>query len=514
MRLLAAALFAALALAAPAQAQLAPPPTVIDFEALRVDEQGYVDGSTYPGMTITTECPPISAGAAFAREPLSCAYVETGLGGNQALGATASTLTFAFATPQTTVSFWLAGDPGGEGGGVTIQALSGDQVVVQDFVDYFGPFGRAVTFNGANITALRLIRDDCFYYDQCLTVVDDLSYSHVAQPDTAILALADGRLSFAANQRAKRYECSLDGGAWAACAPPYAVPSLPVGTHSLRVRSFDDYDNPDATPATFTWAVAAPPPPAPPEPDTDGDGVPDARDNCPAVANADQADGDGDGVGNACEVGEPGTAPPVQGERVNVEVVSGEVFVKFPATASRSLKQSPSGFVPLKGQAAIPVGSTVDARKGTLAMASALNRRGSTRNARLSAGMFIIRQRRAKTASASVTTDLALTSAPGAEAACARAGRTGPIKGRSQNTVRSLTAATTKGFFRVLGGAAITTAPNATWVTRDRCDGTRTEVGKGRVEVYDRRLKKTTRVRAGRSYMVKAKLFAARQNRR
>jgi hypothetical protein len=35
--------------------------------------------------------------------------------------------------------------------------------------------------------------------------------------------------------------------------------------------------------------------------DEDGDGVPDVRDNCPQLANADQADGDGDGVGDACD---------------------------------------------------------------------------------------------------------------------------------------------------------------------------------------------------------------------
>lgn len=36
--------------------------------------------------------------------------------------------------------------------------------------------------------------------------------------------------------------------------------------------------------------------------DGDGDGVPDALDNCPAVANADQSDFDGDGAGDACDV--------------------------------------------------------------------------------------------------------------------------------------------------------------------------------------------------------------------
>ncbi|MFN7961330.1 MAG: thrombospondin type 3 repeat-containing protein [Thermoanaerobaculia bacterium] len=35
--------------------------------------------------------------------------------------------------------------------------------------------------------------------------------------------------------------------------------------------------------------------------DADGDGVPDSEDNCPMVANPDQADFDGDGLGDACD---------------------------------------------------------------------------------------------------------------------------------------------------------------------------------------------------------------------
>jgi hypothetical protein len=45
-------------------------------------------------------------------------------------------------------------------------------------------------------------------------------------------------------------------------------------------------------------------------PDGDGDGVPDAGDNCPAVANPAQADADGDGIGDACDPADPPEEPP------------------------------------------------------------------------------------------------------------------------------------------------------------------------------------------------------------
>ncbi|MES2885759.1 MAG: thrombospondin type 3 repeat-containing protein, partial [Pseudomonadota bacterium] len=52
----------------------------------------------------------------------------------------------------------------------------------------------------------------------------------------------------------------------------------------------------------------------PPPPDADGDGVADASDNCPAVANPNQADTDGDGAGDACDA--PPPPPDADGDGV------------------------------------------------------------------------------------------------------------------------------------------------------------------------------------------------------
>ena len=92
--------------------------------------------------------------------------------------------------------------------------------------------------------------------------------------------------------------------------------------------------------------------------------------------------------------------------------------------------------------------------------------------------------------------------------ACAAGSKVRPSKG----IVRTL-AATAKGAFRAVGGAATITASDGTWIVSDRCDGTMTEVGRGRVVVRDTKLDRDFTLRSGQGYLARAKLFAAKKNR-
>jgi hypothetical protein len=258
----------------------------------------------------------------------------------------------------------------------------------------------------------------------------------------------------------------------------------------LSATAIDVYDRRDATPATTAFTVAAPPPVT----DGDGDGVPDASDNCPAAANANQADADADGVGDACEQLPPGNVPPVAGVTTVVRQLSGEVFVKLPTRVPFQA----GGFIPLKGVAAVPVGSTVDTLKGEIEMQSAANgyaakdRRAKQQSARIRAGMFVIKQKRAKQGVAkktAIATDIGLLSPPGAEARC--------IKGPPKGIVRTMSMVV-KGLYRAVGGATTATARSA-------------EVGRGRVTLAVKGSKKPVVVRAGGAYLAKAKLFRIRK---
>jgi RHS repeat-associated protein len=84
-------------------------------------------------------------------------------------------------------------------------------------------------------------------------------------PDTTILsgptgtvASAKQTFNFASSEAGGGYECSLDGAAYTACAPPKAY-TLANGSHTFKVRATDIAGNVDATPAERTFTVSQPP---------------------------------------------------------------------------------------------------------------------------------------------------------------------------------------------------------------------------------------------------------------
>jgi len=88
-------------------------------------------------------------------------------------------------------------------------------------------------------------------------------------------------------------DCTTDAAG--ECSFSYTGPLEP-GTDDITAFAdtdgdgIQDFEEPHDS-ATKAWEAV----------DEDGDGVPDESDNCPLVANADQADADGDGLGDACD---------------------------------------------------------------------------------------------------------------------------------------------------------------------------------------------------------------------
>lgn len=273
------------------------------------------------------------------------------------------------------------------------------------------------------------------------------------------------------------------------------------GTYPVTLTATDAVGN--AATARGTVTVTGP------GPDRDRDRIPDARDNCPTIDNPSQADRDRDGIGDACDDND-GSRAPVPLKTVRVRVISGEVFVRVPpgrGDGASAAQRRPRGFVPLRGTAIVPVGSTLDANRGRLELTSAADMSGRTQAGQFANGRFQIRQIRERRARrrqgrgrpARLTTDLVLSG--GAFRTQCR--RTGKIRNpSSKGVIRSLES-DAKGRFRTVGRASVSTVRGTVWVTEDRCDGTVTRVQKGTVAVRDLRRGRTVLVRAGRSYLAR-----------
>ncbi len=210
---------------------------------------------------------------------------------------------------------------------------------------------------------------------------------------------------------------------------------------------------------------------------------------------------------------EPAATPTVvPGVRSVAAADSGTVLVQQPGAAST--------FAPLKGTASLPVGSVIDARKGQVTLTTASSfAPGATRpptTLSVAAGIFRIRQVRATDGRTAVT-DVLVRTPPGAGRACLppHKGVTRTLKRAhrprvSHRTIRRVRVVA-KGVVRAFGKVAVLSTRNATFELRDRCDGTSAHVSQGRANLFDRIRGRTARLRAHRTAIVRARLFAARR---
>jgi hypothetical protein len=191
--------------------------------------------------------------------------------------------------------------------------------------------------------------------------------------------------------------------------------------------------------------------------------------------------------------------PPTPGSTVNVVPTKGKVLVKLPQGASGAGKAA-AGFVPLESLGRqVPVGSTLDTRKGTVRLFSAANSSGKTQNGDFSKGLFNISQGRKNP-----LTTVSMTG--GGLGACSKLPSGGAPKqqaGSAAKGRRRTLFSNVRGHFRTRGRNSAATVRGTKFTVTDTCKGTVTKVQKGTVLVRDFWLRKTRKVRAGHSYLAR-----------
>ncbi|HEY7618725.1 MAG TPA: hypothetical protein VH834_03085, partial [Solirubrobacteraceae bacterium] len=228
-------------------------------------------------------------------------------------------------------------------------------------------------------------------------------------------------------------------------------------------------------------------------------------------------DRDHDGIPDNLDTSD-GSLPPIPGKSFDARVVSGTVYIKYPAGKGPRAVKPLKGFVPLKGAANVPMGSQLDTRKGRVAVTSAADTGGvKTQASDFYDGIFAVKQALPKKKSkkpVALITDLVLKGeSPRSECA--------PLKGASAATVDKKKKGPKstlgklwgngKGKFRTSGKYSSATVRGTIWLTADRCDGTLTTVKRGVVQVRDFKRKKTISVRAGHSYLARAQRAASKR---
>ena len=166
---------------------------------------------------------------------------------------------------------------------------------------------------------------------------------------------------------------------------------------------------------------------------------------------------------------------------------AGSVLVRLPGS---------SRAVALTDAASVPVGSILDARKGTVT----LQRRAARR--RQPERHLPRRPLRGPPARRRPRHDRARAARPAAD--LHRAAAPAPPAASGRRPPRVLWGRDDHGRFRTRGSNSVATVRGTAWYVEDRCDGTLTRVSKGSVSVRDLRRQRTVIVNAGKSYLARS----------
>ncbi len=196
----------------------------------------------------------------------------------------------------------------------------------------------------------------------------------------------------------------------------------------------------------------------------------------------------------------PAPPPPVLGRTLDAAVVSGLVQIKLPG----------GGFVPLTQARALPTGTEVDARLGTINLISATGQGKKTQTGAFGGAVFRLTQQRAGASKGLATLSLLEAAFPGAPtyASCkAKAtdttepsAHTAKLSSKVLQTLR----ASGHGKFRTSGRYGAATVLGTIWTITDQCNGTQIHAIKDTVSVQDLVLHKTIILHAGHTYLAKA----------
>jgi hypothetical protein len=208
---------------------------------------------------------------------------------------------------------------------------------------------------------------------------------------------------------------------------------------------------------------------------------------------------------------------PTRGVDFNASSVAGTVLVSVPknAPAGRVLARPvvrgaaairpPRGYRPfrrLRKDDNIPVGSILDASRGTSALSMATSSASDAlklQKGRFSKGVFKTRQSR----KASLTTLTMLGGGDFKKGCSAGNVRKGGVSGARKRPRRRLFS-NAHGRFRTRGRNSTATVRGTKWSMTDTCKGTRTSVSRGSVTVRDLRKHRTVTVRRGHSYLARS----------